>query len=620
MNATSRAPSPELIRILLVDHDPDDRRLLADLLDAVPGTRFLMDCAKTLAEARDLLAHASFDLCLLELRLPDGDGLDLLASAEALMPQMPVIVLTGGPSLDEDRRAMTLGAAALQDKNQLSPAALERLLRYAIHQRKIMAGLIRSTLQDETTGLISAALFRDRLQQALAFARRRNRQVAVMMIDLDIGAIGGEIGGEAGCEKTGADDGDASGQARIGPALVVAGQRLAAHLRETDSVARLSERRLALLIEGMRSLDHAATVARKSKRLLQLPIDLDGRSVSMTPSLGIAVYPTEAGEGDALIRQAETAMQRAMAEGGNCCRFGSARIDHDAREMIVLEKAFATAFERRELRLRFHPELHLASRKASLAGEVFWRHPDRGWLPLTGTPARTDDERQIKGVADWALAAASEQLVAWKAEGLELPRLTLALPFRHEKALTSMERAVREQIAARGLAAGMTLLELHEDLIIEDARNGGGGLEALAATGINLVLDGFGRGRIALAAIRDDLLHGLKLAPDLHRHGADESRVRALIGFGKALGLAITAEGAFDERQLTLLKRVGCDAVQLSTGFPPMSANAAATWLRATATSRSETSRRPPSPSPEIFVPREPKADPAKSKTPPSLS
>ena len=109
------------------------------------------------------------------------------------------------------------------------------------------------------------------------------------------------------------------------------------------------------------------------------------------------------------MRQAEAAMRRAVEEGGGCCRFSSERVDREAQNGIILAKAFANAFEHRELRLRFHPEIGRSGRVQGLAGAVFWRHPDQGWLPMGHPLADTDDETLIKGIADWSLAAAAEQ-------------------------------------------------------------------------------------------------------------------------------------------------------------------------------------------------------------------
>ena len=117
-------------------------------------------------------------------RLPDGDGLDLMAEADTLGLSLPIIPLTGFPSIDQDKRALSLGAAGFLEKDKLDPLTLERTIRYAIHQRKVTEGVARQAFVDEKTGLIRPGLYRERLSRALAFAKRRDRELAVMMIDL----------------------------------------------------------------------------------------------------------------------------------------------------------------------------------------------------------------------------------------------------------------------------------------------------------------------------------------------------------------------------------------------------------------------------------------------------
>lgn len=607
MNATSRAPSSTLVRLLLIDASPDDRRLISDLLDSIPATRFLVDCAPTPADGLDRLQRAEHDACLLDLHLPDTGGLEMIASVESLGRQLPIVVLADRSASDLDHQAMILGAAAFLDKSLLDPATLDRTLRYVIHQRKVMTGLARQAFWDETTSLVSRALYQDRLNRALAFARRRDRQVAAMMIDLAF------------------DPDHDHDEMTIDAALAAAGRRLIGGLRETDSVARLADRRLGLLIEGMHTLDHAATVARKALRTLRAPLDVDGASISVTPSIGVAVYPHEGGEGDMLMRRADAALRRAVAEGGGCCRFASDRIDCEAREVMVLEKAFTTAFEHRDLCLRFHPEMQVAKRIPLLAAEVFWRHPDRGWLPLGDTQADSDDETLIKGITDWSLAAAAEQLLIWRREGLELPRLSITIPFRHISTLSFLERTVTEEIVPRKIAPDRIELDLHGSLILGDAKIGSADLVRLEATGIRLALDAFGKGRIAIQDLRHDLLDSLKLAPELYRDlpmpndDRGETLLGALIDLGHHLGLTVTAKGAANQHQFDLLKRLGCDAVQLAA-LPAMSASAADTWLRTlSADDSSHALKRGTLPA-EILVPKTPTRGRTEAPSPPTLT
>ena len=603
MNATLRAPQTTLTRVLLVDRDPSACRLIADLLDMISHARFHVTWAHDLAEGRECLEQTNVDICLLDLSLPNGESLELLRSASILWPALPVIALAELPTLGQDKRAQSLGATALLDKDRLDPALLERTMRYAIHQRDMIVNAARHAFLDDRTGLVSASLFRERLERALAFARRRDHDAAVMIIDLDF-----------------RDDIDENSSI-VDDAIRKIGGTLTAELRETDSVARLSERRLALLVEGMINLDQTATVARKVMRRLRGPIEVDGHWLNVTPSAGVAIYPREGGNADMLMREAESAMQRALGEGGGCCRFGSERIDDAANEGMVLARAFANAFDHRELRLRYYPDIAFAGGMNGLCGEVAWHHPDKGWLLLSSSLSAFEDEALIEGIANWALASAAEQLATWKRKGVELRCLSLAMPFHCPPTLALLEKAMIKQVTDKSIPSGMIELDLPAPLVIEDARRGGSDLAALKATGARLAFDGFGDGRFSIEDLRQHAIDSVKLAPrlcpDLTNDQQHVALLRALINLGHNLGRRVTAKGARNQRQLAILKNLGCNSVQLSTDLPAMSADAASVWLRTTASKASDNAPIRPVP-PEILVPsRRPKGN-ERIKSPPT--
>jgi diguanylate cyclase (GGDEF)-like protein len=588
MNATLRAPPTALIRVLLVDSEQSACRLIMDLLDMISHARFHVTLVRSFAECRDRLAQNDIDICLLDLSLPNKDSFELLTSANVLWPALPIIVIAEAPTPEQDKRAQSLGADALLEKDKLDPASLERTIRYARHQRKVTANMARHAFLDDRTGLISAGLFRERLDRALAFARRRDHDAAVMVIDLDF-------------------EGQREGDVRIiDGAICKIGQKLAGELRETDSLARLSERRLALLAEGMTNLDQTAIVARKVMRRLRSPIEVDGLAVAMTPSMGVAIYPREGGDSQTLLREAEAAMHRALAEGGGRCRFSSEHIDDAANEGMVLAKAFASAFDHRELRLRLYPDIAFAGGMNGLCGEVAWRHPDKGWRLLSATFSAIEDEGLIEGIVNWALASAAEQLLVWERQDVKLRYLSLALPFDCPPTLALLKEAISKQVADKSIPSDMIELDLPLSLIINDARRGGSDLAALKATGVRLAIDSFGDSRFAIDDLQQHAIDRVKLSPRLCAGLADDRRhvatLRALINLGHDLGLNVTAKGARDQRQLALLKRLGCDSVQLSTDLPAMSADAARVWLRTTASSTGDKAPIRPL-SPEIIVP-----------------
>lgn len=573
MNAERRAPPVEPVRVLLVTESSDDHRLIADLLDSVADTRFSIDWARSLEVGRSRLEASRFDACLFDHQLPDGNGLDLLQTAIIQGLTLPMIVISGEPSPTIDRHAMTLGAAGFLDKSQLAPAFLERTIRYAVRQQRVAADLARLTLRDDATGLVSPTLFRDRLACALAAARRRDRQVAVIVIDLGRGKD---------------DNGD--GQ-QASACLTAATMRLQQLLRETDTIARLAEHQLALIVEDLRKPKHAALVAEKILESLALIETSKTDSSAATPSLGIALYPTECSEIETLLRMADAAMRRAKTEGGRCYRFGSERIDREARNDMLAHNALQNALLRKELKLRFRPEVALLGDRIGLSAETFWDRPDHDGMPMAELLSTADDPRLLDALTDWTWTAAAWQMQAWQTTGFD--RISLALPCLSHRAgdLPILARKIDALIKSAALCSDRIELDLPEDLVLGDLAGGGHALSALKATGIRLALDGFGQSRATLYDVKGHLLDSLKLShhlyQDLPGDGRRETLIKAIIGLGHDLDLWVVANGVADERQYAFLREAGCDAIQLRHSCPPLSAEAATSWLQEAHASRS---------------------------------
>jgi len=574
MNRTLRAPPIEMIRVLLVEDDPIVHRLLTDLLDAAATVRFLISRVATLEEGLDSLQHGQFDVCLLNAELADGVGLDLLTSAGNLGMSLPMIVLEGEERSDVDRHALALGAVACLDKDRLDPKGLERAIRFGIHQHKLAQGLARSTLLDEATGLASPTLYRDRLDRAIAFAGRHGIQVAVMMIDFAIPLEMSEKEAES--------------------LLAEAGTELKHVLRDMDTVAHFSDRRLAVLIEAMPGVDRAALIARRLLRVLKAA---DAASSPSAPSegpepapklpaasIGVAVYPSEGVTCETLMRRAEAALRQARAEGGGRCRFASERIDHEARTAVNLERMLRDAIKTKNLRLRFHPEMHLRREATGLAAEAFWRHPKEGWRPFDEAFLGIEDDRLAAEMVDWMTASIGERLAGWQEAGLERATLSVTFPCRRPSLLPILTDAIQRQVLAKGSNAEQLEIDLPASLVLAADQRDVDGLRGLRATGVRLAMDQFGATALRLQDLPFDLLDGLKLAPGLYHFRPGDKRretvLRTIITLGHSLNLRVTAKAAEDQRQFALLKKLGCDIIQLRGLLAPMSAKAATNWLK----------------------------------------
>jgi diguanylate cyclase (GGDEF)-like protein len=594
MSATEAGPTRashaarlnEPIRVLLVASSEADYWHVRDLLDAAPHARFTIDWVRDLQSGLARLAPAAFDVCLLEEALPDGDGLEIVRVAPGRGCDAPIIILTGRGSLDLDVLAMELGAADYLEKARIDAALLEHTIRYALHRRQQARRLSRLAQHDELTGLANRSLFNDRLERALAWARRHQRIAAVMVLDLN--------GFKAVNDRLGHVVGD-----RL---LTIMGIRLRSRLRETDTVARLGGDEFAVVVENLAKPEHAGLVARKLLDAVVPPIVIDSDSVTVTASLGVALYPQDGSRGATLLREADRAMYRAKAEGGNVCRFSSEQVEQRVQRGALVEADLRHALEHRELVLRYQPQINLRGNRAcvGIAGLPHWDHPALGLLGADRFMPLAEDSGMLDALTDWMLQAACAQGRAWQSMGFGEIHLAVPLLSRRQLAWSGLARRIRDCLHAERLEGGRLEIELGEDVLMSESATG---LRMLKELGVRIALDGFGRGTTSLRSLQPGVLDTLKLAREWHPQarpageaapvgqGAAPSAlhaeaaghpavVGAVIRLARELGLRVVAEAVGDPAQLAFLRQCGCSAVQGMMGGAPLPPQACTSWLR----------------------------------------
>ncbi len=576
------------IRVLLVEDSHDDFRLICDLLDAVPQTRFSIDWARDLRAAQRRLDEDAPDVCLVDQGLPDGEGLELAKAARLRSAPAPIVLLSGQASRDLDRRALALGIACFLDKNRLDSSLLERSLRYAIAQHRELRRLRRLAQRDELTGLANRALLQDRTERALAHARRHERLAAVMVLQLDL------------------DPARLGRQGSQGVLRTVA-RRLCTGLRETDTVARLGDTRFALVIEHLERADEAALVARKVLALLAPPVQIGGAPVALAASLGIALYPQDGDQTDLLLSQAEAAMARAhgRSSGYGCHNL---KLEEQVEHRRQLEADLARALAGQQLVLHFQPQISLSAEATGIAAQLRWQRPGTGLIDLDHLLGQLLDRELQDQMVDWLLQQATAQTLRWQRSGFERLHLAVPLGRRRPPVWAALERQLGRCLDATGLQPDRLELELEEHQIA-GGHGQDDGLLRLRRLGVRIALDRFGQGAGSLKLLRPELIDTIKLAPSLHRGLPGDARREALVGaivdLAGAGGLRVVACGVEDERQFAFLRRIGCHAAQILLNCPPLPAEACTAWLhqimRRSATERPRPTRtvaaRPQEPS-----------------------
>jgi diguanylate cyclase (GGDEF)-like protein len=294
-----RLPPAPPASVLLIEDELADARLVTEALSSVAPGRYRIDRAVRLSEGLDLLSRQPYEAVVVDLTLPDARGLDGVAQIRSATPGTPVIVLTGRADAALALHAAQAGAQDFLVKGQVDGSAIHRSLTYALERKRAEKRMTYLAHHDALTRLPNRRLFQERLAAALARARRHDRSVAVLFIDVDgLKGVNDLLGHDAGDRL-----------------LVETARRIQRALREYETAARLGGDEFAVIVEDV---EPGAAVA-VAKRLLQAvagPFAFNHRDVNATASIGVALFP-EHGDGEELLQSADEAMYQAKRRGGN---------------------------------------------------------------------------------------------------------------------------------------------------------------------------------------------------------------------------------------------------------------------------------------------------------------
>ncbi len=422
---------------------------------------------------------------------------------------------------------------------------------------------------DGLTGLANRALFHDRLEHALARARRRNGTLAVLFLDLDRFKVIND--------SLGHDVGDA--------VLVAVAERLRGVLREEDTLARFGGDEFSLLLTETELTRGPLAVANKVLTVLSEPVHIGRRALDVGASIGIAVYPGDGTDQRTLLKNSDAAMYEAKAHGGRRAAFASVRLGRATLARLELESDFRTALSR-DLFLDFQPVVDMTtSAPWGYEALVRWRHRSHGILgPESFVPLA--EELGLSADLDrWVLNEACRQVVDL---GIRLPtgcHLSVNLcPAQLQ--VPTWPHTVQEALTLTGLDPGRLVLEVSERAVTDDAERLPGILDELRALGVSIALDDFGAGITSLAQLGELTLDYLKIdkrfVSKLARGSPFLAIVEGVTGMAGTLGISVIAEGIETETQRLLLLASGC---RLGQGFhlarpQPLRSQARAATLR----------------------------------------
>jgi len=428
--------------------------------------------------------------------------------------------------------------------------------------------VIQLARYDGLTGLPNRGMFMDQLDSTLATARSAGTSFAVLFIDLDrFKSVNDTLGHEAGDEL-----------------LKVMSRRLSGLLRGSDMVARLGGDEFVVLIESC--VDPAALSKVASRLLTELnePLPLCGRTVQVSGSVGLALYPQDGQDAAHLLKNADTAMYLAKARGKNNFQFFTAELAHRAARFFSLEGDLRQAIERGELYLHYQPKYSTTtSALCGMEALIRWNHPQRGQVSPSEFIPLAEESGLIVPIGRWVMETACSQLRSWRDAGLEPPRCAINLSAR-QFACQRLVEDLHDALAVNALESSAIELELTESVLMADPDRAQATLHRLQALGVRVAIDDFGTGYSSLAYLKRFPAQTLKLdrsfVSGLPSNRDDIAITRAVIAVAHSLGLDVVAEGVETPAQLELLRALGCEQVQGFLLGHPQAPDALASLMR----------------------------------------
>ena len=401
---------------------------------------------------------------------------------------------------------------------------------------------------DVLTKLPNRSLFRERLSSTLRDARHDGGGGALLLIDLDRFKGINEMFGHSAGDRL----------------LIDAARRLTLSVRETDTLARLGGDEFAVIMPRINREEDVERVARKILDRMDEPFPLEVREISVTASIGIALFPANGADVDALVSNAESAMYRAKDQGRNAYFFFESAANRRLARRLVLEHELRKAVVEDQLTLRYQPIIDLRQGcVCSVEALLRWEHPKLGAISPAEFIPVAEESGLIVPIGYWIVESIQRQLFEWQALGIGNLRVAINISARQ------LTQPRQKEELARLLRAAHTdriTLEITESLLMENQGTVREFLNEMQEAGVKVSLDDFGTGYSSLSYLRRFNIDSLKIdksfIEDIETNENDQSLVATIVSMGGTLGLQVIAEGVESVQQVRRLAALGCDCVQ----------------------------------------------------------
>jgi diguanylate cyclase (GGDEF)-like protein/PAS domain S-box-containing protein len=423
-------------------------------------------------------------------------------------------------------------------------------IRDVTERKHYEAQLEYLTTHDGLTNLPNRNLLIDRLSQAILYAKRNQRQAAVLFIDLDnFKVINDSLGHDMGDRL-----------------LKIIGERLTICVRANDTVARQGGDEFVIVLTDLAESEDAGNMAEKIQAILNQPLQIDTHNFGISCSIGISIYPKDGKDAEALLKNADAAMFRVKEQGRGAFQFFTAELNNSIVERMIMENGLRQALDNNELSIHYQPQVDLASGKmVGVEALLRWQNPE---LRIV-SPARfiplAEETGLIIPIGEWVLKTAVRQNKIWQDAGF--PPLTMAVNLSPRQFwYPGLIETVSKVLSESGLEPRYLELEITEGLVMRDVESALIMLDELKKLGVQLAMDDFGTGYSSLSHLKrfpfDKLKMDISFVREVTSDPGSAAIAKTIIAMAHNLNLRVIAEGIETKAQLSYLRDHGCDEMQ----------------------------------------------------------
>jgi diguanylate cyclase (GGDEF)-like protein/PAS domain S-box-containing protein len=424
-------------------------------------------------------------------------------------------------------------------------------MQHDITQRKAMEERLNYlAYHDDLTGLPNRTLLSDRFNQLTSQSKRRSKQIALLMLDLNrFKLINDSLGHETGDRV-----------------LVEIGKRLLHMARMGDTIARYGGDEFVVLLPDIESINAVTEIARRINFTISTPLEIDERILHVSCSVGVAIWPNDGEKLDNLLSNADAAMYQAKTRSGEKLQFFTEELNNQVQHRMNMESDLREAINHGELELYYQPQLNLANNTITgMEALLRWHHPKHGMVPPDHFIHLAEETGLILPIGEWVLSQACNQLKQYHEMGFSDLMVAVNVSVRQLEG-QNMTLFIKQILNQTGINPACLEIEITESVMMEDPERMIESLRELKQLGIRLALDDFGTGHSSLSYLQRFPFDKLKIDRAFIRHiieSPDDAAIAMTIGaMAKSLKLEVIAEGVETEEQMEFLKKCGCNEIQ----------------------------------------------------------